>query len=163
MALAKSQHHTAPRGQRMARSGEEDNEVHFTAMVQANPPPQAAGTEYFALDVDDMPAAGTRPDRLANVRPQEVVSRHTLEHAVDVCPFVQILDADGEPAVGYLQAPRHRVARAGFRRAHDVTRQNPAVLGRPRFSSFAGGGTVGGSANRLFFCFAPAADCRADC
>ena len=55
-----------------------------------------AGTEYFSLDVEDVPATGSRPDRLAGVRPQERVKRHTVEHIVDfVCfaPTVQILTA----------------------------------------------------------------------
>ena len=32
-------------------------EVHFTATIRANPPLQAAGAEYFAFDVEDVPAA----------------------------------------------------------------------------------------------------------
>ena len=57
MAVAEMQHHADPRGQSMARAGDEDHEVHFTATIRANAPPQAAGTEYFSLDVDDVPAA----------------------------------------------------------------------------------------------------------
>ena len=58
--------------------------------------PQAAGTEYFSLDVEDVPAAGLRPGVLAEPRPQERVQRDTVEHIVDlvrVAPMVQILDA----------------------------------------------------------------------
>ena len=44
-ALATYSHHSAIRGQKTARAGEEDNEMHFTATFRANPPPQAAGTE----------------------------------------------------------------------------------------------------------------------
>ena len=67
-ALATYSHHSALRGQKTARAGEEDNEMHFTATFRANPPPQAAGTQYFAMDVDDVPAAGgSRPDRLHDV------------------------------------------------------------------------------------------------
>ena len=64
--------------------------------VPEEPTPQAAGTEYFSLDVEDVPAAGLRPGVLAEPRPQEPVQRHTLEHIVDfVCcsPVVQIIDA----------------------------------------------------------------------
>ena len=60
------------------------------------PTPQAAGTEYFSLDVAVVPAAGLRPGVLAEPWPQERVQRHTLELVVDfVCcsPLVQILDA----------------------------------------------------------------------
>ena len=55
----------------MARAGEENLELHYTAEFQTHPPPQAAGTVYFAMDGDDVPAAlGSRPDRLSEVRPQ---------------------------------------------------------------------------------------------
>ena len=37
-ALAELQHHTAPRGQRMARAGEERYELEYTAKFQKNPP-----------------------------------------------------------------------------------------------------------------------------
>ena len=67
--------------------------MHFTATFRANPPPQAAGTQFFAMDVDEVPAAGTRPDRLVGVRPQERVQRHTVEHIVDSAPVVPSLDA----------------------------------------------------------------------
>ena len=62
----------------------------------ASHPPQAAGTKYFSLDVEDVPAAGLRPGVLAEPRPQERVPRHTVEHITDlvrVAPMVQILDA----------------------------------------------------------------------
>ena len=62
--------------------------MHFTATFRANPPPQAAG-----MDVDELPAAGTRPDRLVGVRPQDRVQRHTVEHIVDSAPVVPSLDA----------------------------------------------------------------------
>ena len=68
MALATFTHHSALRGQKTTRAGEEDNEMHFTATFRANPRPQAAGTLYFAMDVDDVPAAGgSRPHRLLDV------------------------------------------------------------------------------------------------
>ena len=56
MALAEKLHHSS-RGQRMARAGEEDLLLHYTAEFRTHPPPQAAGTVYFAMDVDDVPAA----------------------------------------------------------------------------------------------------------
>ena len=92
MALAESNHRAAPRGQKMARAREEDNEVHFTAMIRASPPLQAVGTENFALEVDDVPAAGSRPDRLFGVRPQEWVQRHTVEQIGDSAPYLPSLD-----------------------------------------------------------------------
>ena len=56
MALAEKLHHSS-RGQRMAIAGEEDLELHYTAEFRTHPPPQAAGTVYFSMHVDDVPAA----------------------------------------------------------------------------------------------------------
>ena len=60
-------------------------------------------------------------------------SRHSgtpwssLQASLPRCSFLMIL-ADGGPARGDLQACGHRVARAGYRRAQDLTRQNRAAL-----------------------------------
>ena len=91
-ALATSQHHSALRGQKMARAGEGDFELNFAAKIRRHPPPQAAGTVYYPMDVDDVPAArGSRPDRLSDVSgPQERVPRHTVEQIVDM-PVVPLL------------------------------------------------------------------------
>ena len=93
-ALATSQHHSAPRGQKKARAGEGDFELNFAAKIRRHPPPQVAGTQHFAMDVDDVPAAmGSRPDRLLNVSgPQERVQRRTMEQIVDCVPVVPLLD-----------------------------------------------------------------------
>ena len=67
--------------------------MHFTATFRANPPLQAAGTEYFSLEVEDVPAAGSRPYRLFAVSgPQERVLRHTVEQMGDCVPVVPSLD-----------------------------------------------------------------------
>ena len=78
-ALATSQHHSALRGQKKARAGEGDFELNFAAKIRRHPPSQAAGTVYYPMDVDDVPAApGSRPDRLLDVSgPQERVQRRT--------------------------------------------------------------------------------------
>ena len=60
--------------------------------VPEQPTPQAAGTEYFSLNVEDVLAAGSRPDRLASVRSQERVHRHTVEQIGDSAPFLSSLD-----------------------------------------------------------------------
>ena len=66
--LATFQHHSAPRGPKKARTGEEDPEKNYTARIRTHPHSQAAGTVYFAMDVDEVPAAGgSRPDRLTPV------------------------------------------------------------------------------------------------
>ena len=101
MALAEKLHHSS-RGQRMARAGEEDLELHYTAEFRTHPPPQAAGTVYFAMDVDDVPAAlGSRPDRLSEVRPQERAQRRTVQQIVDPVPL-PTLDDPAPQMVGQL-------------------------------------------------------------
>ena len=93
-ALATSQHHPALRGQKKARAGEGDFELNFAAKIRRHPPPQAAGTVYYPMDVDDVPAAtGSRPDRLLDVSgPQERVQRRTMEQIGDSAPFLPSLD-----------------------------------------------------------------------
>ena len=97
MLLATYQHHAAPRGQMTARSVEWGSELNYTAAIRRTPPPlpQAAGAQHFAMDVDEVLAAGgSRPDRLAPVSgPQERVLRHTVEQAGDVVPGLPALDA----------------------------------------------------------------------
>ena len=46
----------------MARSGEWERGV-LHGQVPEHPTPQVAGTQYFAMDVDEVPATGSRPDR----------------------------------------------------------------------------------------------------
>ena len=84
MLLAESQHHATPRGQSMARSGGWERAA-LHGQVAEHPTPQVAGTEYFSLDVEDVLATGSRPDRLAGVRPQE----HTVDQTVDALPGFQ--------------------------------------------------------------------------
>ena len=44
------------------------------------------------MDVDEVPATGSRPDRLAGVRPQERVQQHPVDQIVDTAPALPILD-----------------------------------------------------------------------
>ena len=86
----------------MARAGEEDLELHYTATVRTHPPPQAAGTVYFAMDVDDVRAAlGSWPDRLSEVRPQERAQRRTVQQIVDPV-LLPTLDDPAPQMVGQL-------------------------------------------------------------
>ena len=60
---------------------------------------------YFAMDVDDVPAAvGSRPDRLTTVSgPKERDVRHTVEHIVDSVSGLPVLNApetDDIPVLG---------------------------------------------------------------
>ena len=106
MLLATYEHHAAPRGQMKARSGEWERAV-LHGHVPDHPTPQAAGTEYFSLDVKDVPVAGSRPDRLAGVRPQERVQQHLVDQIVDTAPALPILDVPvplmGEQVVDVLR------------------------------------------------------------
>ena len=105
-ALAVYTHHSAPRRQTMSRAGGWVREENSRPSSGRTHPPQAAGTEYFSLDVGDVPAAGLRSGVLAEPRPQERVLRHTVEHIVDlvrVAPMVQILDAPVPQTVDQLQ------------------------------------------------------------
>ena len=89
MALAEMSHHTAPRGLRMARAGEEGREEHDALRRQRPPPPQP---ELFQLYEEE--PGGRRPTGLVEPPgPQERVPRHTVEQMADVAPMVQILDA----------------------------------------------------------------------
>ena len=57
--------------------------THHTAKIRKTPPP-----------------SGERPAALLEPRPQGQVQRHTVEHIIDVLPFVQILDVP-VPQVGW--------------------------------------------------------------
>ena len=66
--------------------------MYYTAKFRNIPHPRAAGTEYFSLDVEDVPAAGSRPDRLFAVSgPQDWVQQRTVQQIVDIAPL-PILD-----------------------------------------------------------------------
>ena len=75
--------------------------------VPEHPTPQVAGTQYFAMDVDVVLATGSRPDRLAGVRPQERVQQHSADQIVDTAPALPILDVPvplmGEQLVDVLR------------------------------------------------------------
>ena len=104
--------------------------MHYTAEFRTHPPPQAAGTVYFAMDVDDVPAASSRPDRIATLSgPQELDLRRTLEQIVDAVPLVPLLDDPVLQMVEQLPAGRHALlrlpsacSRAGYRSAQDLAR-----------------------------------------
>ena len=104
MALAEASHHTAPRGQRIARAREEEREVHYTAAFRTTVPPP----EPELFDIFEEPGGG-RPDLLLEPQgPQLGVQRHAAAHIEDIVPYVQILDAP-VPLVGdqVVDAFRH--------------------------------------------------------
>ena len=62
--------------------------------VPEEPTFQEPGTRYYDLEDDDSvpELGGSRPDRLAGVRPQERVQRDTVEQIIDLVPL-PMLDA----------------------------------------------------------------------
>ena len=101
-ALATFTHHSS-RGQRTARAGEWVSELNYAATIRRTPTPQTAGTQYFAMDVDEVPAVGgSRPDRVSDVSgPQERVQRRIVQQTIDVVPL-PTLDAPVPQMVGQL-------------------------------------------------------------
>ena len=96
MVLSEKKHHTS-RGQNKDRTMGEENVMNCTAKLRKTPPPTAASTEDdpMVLDEGGALAAGGRPAPLSEVAGwQERVQRHCVEHLAEVCPIVQILDAD---------------------------------------------------------------------
>ena len=101
MALATVLHHSydkvhteygAPRSQNTAtraRGGGECDDKKYTAKFRETPPPQA----FFQLYDEADAVWGLRPGSLSDPVPQGRVERHVVEHMVETCPFVQILDA----------------------------------------------------------------------
>ena len=154
MALAAYTHHSAPRRPTMARAGGWERAV-LHGQVLEHPTSQAAGTEYFSLDIEDVPAAGSRPERLAGVRPQERVQQHFVDQFVDTAPALPILDVPlplmGEQLSDVLQF---------FDALMPVPEQVvevPKILPEERpyahhIARYAAGGTPGGSADdRILF------------
>ena len=63
-----------------------------TAKFWKNPHTQEHGTQHVFLDDDSVPElGGSRPDRLADVRPQGRVPRRIMEQMVDAVPVVPVL------------------------------------------------------------------------
>ena len=93
MALAESQHHSAQRQKTATARVWGREELH--GEVPEAPTPQEPGTRYFNLDDNDSvpELGGSRPDRLAGIRPQERVPRHIVEQIVDFAPVLPLLHA----------------------------------------------------------------------
>ena len=80
--------------------------MHYTAEFRTHPPPQAAGTVYFSLDDEDVPAAGSRPDRLSAVSgPQARVQRRTVQQIVDFAPLPTLDDPAPQMVVQLPDVP----------------------------------------------------------
>ena len=84
--------HGAPRSQNTATralEGGESDEKKYTAKFRKTPPPQAFSQLYDEEDAE----WGLRPGSVFVPVPQGRVLRHVVEHRIEPCPFVQILDA----------------------------------------------------------------------
>ena len=100
MALAEALHHTAPRGQKTARAGEEESELHYTDKDRETPPPQPV---LFSLYEEE--PGGRRLASLAEPPgPQERAQRHTTEQLADVAPMVPSLAVPEPQMVDQLVA-----------------------------------------------------------
>ena len=97
--------------------------------------------QHFFLDDDEPPAAkGTRPDRLADVRPQERVPQRIVEKIVDSVPVVPLLHTPvPQEALKILDKLVPDVEQVIEDSAY-----GPAALSSP---GAADGRTVGGSAS----------------
>ena len=84
---------TAPHGDRGRPGQGRGARDELFGYAPEDAPLQSAGTVYFAMDVDDVPAAlGSRPDRLSEVRPQERAQRRTVQQIVDPVPLLTLDD-----------------------------------------------------------------------
>ena len=86
-------------------------EVHGRVPEAPTPTSGTPDTQFFDLDDDSVPElGGSRPDRLADVRPQERVPRRIVEQIVDFALllfFSTILcRADGRLSGGSAEDPR---------------------------------------------------------
>ena len=150
MALAERTHHSS-RGQTIARARVWGHEMNYTATIRDPPTPQP---ELFSL-FDEEPG-GVRPGSVTDPASQARVERHVVEHSIEACPFVQILDAP-VPQGGNQLAPRFAHPRADHRSAQDLV-FSPSLSQAPG-SCGADGGTDGGCAGIRVVCFSvPAAD-----
>ena len=156
MALAEASHHTAPRGQRIARAREEEREVLNTAAFRTTVPPP----EPELFDLFEEPGGG-RPDLLLEPQgPQAGIQRHTMEHIADVVPMVQILDIPVSQGADQLVEVGRHLDFLIPEQVIEVPKISLDKAQRRRITSATDGGSVGGSADDHFLLFA--ADCRAD-
>ena len=95
MLLAERDHHTAPRGQKQARSGEEVRVARHGQVPEQPPQPEL-------FDVFDEEPGGGRPASLSEVAGWQ----RTVEQLADVVPRVQILDIPA-PQMGDQLVAKH--------------------------------------------------------
>ena len=119
MLLAETQHHAAPRGQNMARSREEESEMHNGQTTLLS---RAASTMYFSLD-DDGDVLAAWPDRHYEVRPQDRLLRRTVEQNVDavMLPSLDVPEPQMEPVGASATKDRHSDLAPGYRSAQDLS------------------------------------------
>ena len=133
MALAESTHHSAPRGQKMARVGGWERAV-LHGHVPEHPIPQAAGAQYYAMTPDEEAPAAERPPPLREVGPQPGDRRHCgsgfelvvdatvpqlgVEVDVQQCEVVKAVSDWAEARTARARDPGGRWRRAGDRQGN---------------------------------------------
>ena len=107
MALASVLHHSydrvhteygAPHNQTTATRARRGRESYETK-IHGEDPEDSPSQAFFQLYDEEDAERGVRPGSVMDPVPQGRVQRHTVEHRIDACPFVQILDAP-VPQVG---------------------------------------------------------------
>ena len=103
MALAETTHHSS-RGQKNARAREWGREMNCTATIPEtpSPPPPLPHSNRSSSAFTKKSPAGSRLDRLFEVRPQEAVQRHTVEQLSYDAPRVPTLDVPVPQTVDHL-------------------------------------------------------------
>ena len=151
MALAAALHHSRDVGARVVSAEPEDCQGRGVRTAETQDPPHPQ-PELFSLYEEE--PGGAWPGSVTDPAPQVRVERHVVEHRIEACPFVQILDAP-EPQGGnqLVEAFRH----LDLHSAQDLV-FTPSLSQAPG-SRGADGGTVGGSAGIRVVCLSvPAAD-----
>ena len=149
MALAEKLHHSANRTAEEGGGGAALRPMGTEARV-------GPGTQFVFVGGVSVPEPVGEPQLQARVQ------RHTVEQRIEHTPNVQILDAPVPQVADFVldvfRALDQLDCRAGYRSAQVVVFfvSFPFAL-----SGIADGGTVGGSADGVILCLAPAADCRA--
>ena len=119
MALAEATHHTAPRGQRTARTREEEREVHYTAAFRTTVPPP----ELELFDLFEEPGGGPTCccSRRGHSRGSSGTPRCTSSTSCRTCRFSMCLCRSWGTKCGIHADARHCDPRAGYRSAQALS------------------------------------------
>ena len=149
--VGRHEQHDALRRQKTART---TVATHFLSSTMV-----ARGPELFSLEEEP---GGGRPTPLSEVAGwQGRLERHNMEDLGSVCPFVQILDLPVPQTVDCVEDALRILDRPMAEQVIEVPKISCSPCpSRSLILSFAGSGTVGGSADRLVSCAHRGADRR---